>query len=340
MADLENRLNQLKQEALAALAKASNPEELEEIRIKILGRKGALADLFRELGNASPARRPVLGEMANRIKGELTAQLQAREISVSSGAARGADSGFDPTLPGVKPWVGRRHPLVTVSDEICRIFAGMGFSLVEGPEAEFDYYNFEALNFPPNHPTRDTQDTFFISDDILLRTHTSPVQIRTMESRRPPVRVIAPGRVYRSEATDASHAAIFHQIEGFYIDRGVSLADLKGTLIEFVHQLFGSDITLRFRPGFFPFTEPSAEADILCIICKGEGCRTCKGTGWLEIFGSGMIDQAVFGYVDYDPEEFTGYAFGLGVERVAMLLYGIDDIRLFLDNDLRFLSQF
>ncbi|MBI3599955.1 MAG: phenylalanine--tRNA ligase subunit alpha, partial [Nitrospinae bacterium] len=246
---------------------------------------------------------------------------------------------FDITLPGRLPDIGSIHPLTKVLNEVVDIFIGMGFTIEEGPEIELDYYNFEALNIPKDHPARDMQDTFYITDDVILRTHTSPVQVRTMERRPPPLKIIAPGKVYRCDA-DITHSPMFHQVEGFMVDKDITFGDLKGMLELFVHQFFGKDIALRFRPSFFPFTEPSAEVDIQCVICKGSGCRVCKGTGWLEILGSGMIDPAVFSYVKYDPEEWTGFAFGMGIERIAMLKYGVDDIRLFFENDLRFLKQF
>jgi len=247
---------------------------------------------------------------------------------------------FDPTLPGT-PWPrATKHPLLQVLDEIVDIFVSMGFSVESGPEIETDYYNFEALNIPADHPSRDLQDTFYLEHPHLLRTHTSPVQIRAMEKRRPPVRMIAPGRCFRKDTPDATHSPIFHQVEGLWVDKGVTFAHLKGVILAFAQKLFGKDVRIRFRPSFFPFTEPSAEYDFSCIMCKGEGCRVCKYTGWLEISGAGMVDPAVFGFVDYDPEEYTGYAFGMGVERIAMLKYQIGDIRLFYDNDLRFLSQF
>ncbi|HEY5497051.1 MAG TPA: phenylalanine--tRNA ligase subunit alpha, partial [Syntrophales bacterium] len=246
---------------------------------------------------------------------------------------------IDVTLPGRAVGLGHLHPVTRVSQEICRIFARMGFNVVEGPEVETDYYNFEALNIPKDHPARDMQDTFYVEDNIVLRTHTSPVQIRTMEKMKPPVRILSPGRVYRPDS-DVSHTPMFHQIEGLMVDRGVTFGDLKGTLTYFLRQIFGEDILLRFRPSFFPFTEPSAEVDIKCVMCGGKGCRVCGQSGWLEILGSGMVDPAVFENVGYDPEEVTGFAFGLGVERIAMLKYGISDIRLFFENDWRFLEQF
>jgi phenylalanyl-tRNA synthetase alpha chain len=246
---------------------------------------------------------------------------------------------MDVTLPGRVPPRGRLHPITQVILEVCRIFARMGFSVVKGPNVELDYYNFEALNFPKDHPARDMQDTLYVSENTVLRTHTSPIQVRVMEKQAPPVAVIAPGKVYRRDS-DVSHTPMFHQVEGLLVDRGVSFGDLKGTLTGFVHQMFGKDTSLRFRPSFFPFTEPSAEVDIRCVICKGAGCRTCSHTGWLEILGSGMVDPEVYGFVGYDPEVYSGFAFGMGMERIAMLKYGIDDIQLFFKNEMRFLRQF
>jgi phenylalanyl-tRNA synthetase alpha chain len=246
---------------------------------------------------------------------------------------------LDVTLPGRVLLRGHLHPISQVNREICNIFIKMGYRIVQGPNVELDYYNFEALNFPKEHPARDMQDTFYISEGVVLRTHTSPMQVRVMERQKPPVSIIAPGKVYRSDS-DISHTPMFHQVEGLLVDKGITFGDLKGTLTSFVHQMFGADVSLRFRPSFFPFTEPSAEVDIQCVICKGKGCRTCSNTGWLEILGSGMVDPAVYGFVDYDPELYSGFAFGMGIERVAMLKYGIDDIQLFFKNDMRFLRQF
>jgi phenylalanyl-tRNA synthetase alpha chain len=248
-------------------------------------------------------------------------------------------SSLDMTLPGREPPLGHLHPVTQVLQQICQIFTRMGFKVVEGPEVELDYYNFEALNIPKDHPARDMQDTFYVSENVLLRTHTSPMEVRVMESQSPPIRIIAPGKVYRRDS-DVTHTPMFHQVEGLLVDKGITFGDLKGTLTSFVHQMFGSDTALRFRPSFFPFTEPSAEVDIQCVICQGKGCRTCSNTGWLEILGSGMNDPEIYKFVNYDPEVYSGFAFGMGIERVAMLKYGIDDIQLFYKNDMRFLRQF
>jgi phenylalanyl-tRNA synthetase alpha chain len=325
--------------ALREIAQAPSPEELESLRVKYLGRKGALTQVLRSLKELPPETRRPVGQEANRVKAALETALDLRIAALKEAQRRGAGPAIDVTLPGRRPPLGRLHPLNQVMAEVCDIFLHLGFEAVEGPEVELDWYNFEALNLPPDHPARDMQDTYYFNDKVLLRTHTSPMQIRTMERRQPPVRIIAPGKVYRRDS-DITHAPMFHQVEGLLVDRGVTFADLKGTLTAFVHEMFGPEVSLRFRPSYFPFTEPSAEVDIECVICRGAGCRVCKITGWLEILGAGMVHPAVFEAVGYDPEEVTGFAFGLGIERIAMLKYGIDDIRLFFDNDLRFLRQF
>ena len=295
--------------------------------------------MLRGLKDLDPEARRRVGATANQAKGSLETALAEALTALKEAAARAGAPAIDVTLPGRRGPLGRLHPLTRTMEEICDIFLHLGFEAVTGPEVELDWYNFEALNLPPDHPARDMQDTFYFNDKVLLRTHTSPMQIRVMEKRRPPVRIIAPGKVYRRDS-DMTHSPMFHQVEGLLVDRDVTFADLKGVLTEFVHQMFGPEVSLRFRPSYFPFTEPSAEIDIACVICRGEGCRVCKITGWLEVLGAGMVHPAVFEAVGYDPEEFTGFAFGLGVERIAMLKYGIDDIRLFFDNDLRFLKQF
>lgn len=329
----------LKSMALQAIRLALDPEELERIRVQYLGRKGALTGVLRSLGKLDPEVRRRVGQEANRAKEALETALGQALTALKEAARRAAAPGIDVTLPGRRFPLGRLHPLNQVMEEVCDIFLHLGFETVEGPEVELDWYNFEALNLPPDHPARDMQDTFYFNDQVLLRTHTSPMQIRTMEQRRPPVRIIAPGKVYRRDS-DITHSPMFHQVEGLLVDRQVTFADLKGTLVAFVHQMFGPEVGVRFRPSYFPFTEPSAEVDIECVICRGQGCRVCKITGWLEVLGAGMVHPAVFEAVGYDLETYTGFAFGLGVERIAMLKYGIDDIRLFFDNDLRFLRQF
>jgi phenylalanyl-tRNA synthetase alpha chain len=313
------------QEALVEITATKSGEALEQARVKFLGRKGLITQALRSLGSLPLEFRPQFGQEANRLK---KATLQAEAVT-----------GLDVTLPGRRLDLGRLHPITQIAREICDIFIRMGFQVVEGPEIETDYYNFEALNIPRDHPARDMQDTFYISDNIVLRTHTSPMQVRVMEQQQPPVRIIAPGKTFRRDS-DLTHTPMFHQVEGLLVDKNISFADLKGVLTTFVHEMFGPGVSLRFRPSFFPFTEPSAEVDIQCVICRGAGCRVCSQTGWLEILGSGMVDPEVFGFVNYDPEVYTGFAFGMGIERIAMLKFGIDDLRLFFDNDLRFLKQF
>jgi len=340
------RVDAILEEARSAIARAGTAAELEQLRVRYLGRNGRLTTLLRTLGTLPAAERPAVGAAANAAKRELEALLrlrleEAREVERRAARAR---QRLDLTLPGRRPPRGALHPLTQVQDEIVRIFVGLGFAVVEGPEVESDYFNFEALNIPRDHPARDMQDTFYLADggpepDTLLRTHTSPVQIRTMQAQPPPVRIICPGRVYRRDA-DLTHSPVFHQVEGLAVDRDVSMADLKGTLELFAREMFGPRSRIRFRPSFFPFTEPSAEVDVRCFLCEGAGCRVCKQSGWLEILGSGMVHPQVLRNVGYDPEEVTGWAFGMGVERIAMLKYGIDDIRLFYENDLRFLHQF
>jgi len=337
---MEQDLRQLQSEAETSLTTSENLKDLEELRIRYLGRKGLFTSLLRQLGQVSAEERPRLGKLANRIKEELEQKFADRKSALADAEASFFVERIDLSLPGRFAPFGRLHPVTQVMDEVCSIFVDLGFAVAEGPDVELDYYNFEALNIPQHHPARDMHDTFYISDSILLRTHTSPMQIRAMEKTEPPLRIIAPGKVYRCDS-DITHTPMFHQVEGFLVDRKVSFADLKGVLTVFCQKMFGQDdIGLRFRPSFFPFTEPSAEVDIGCVICRGKGCRVCKQTGWLEILGAGMIDPEVFRMVDYDPEEFSGFAFGLGIERIAMLKYGIDDIRLFYENDLRFLRQF
>jgi phenylalanyl-tRNA synthetase alpha chain len=323
------------------IERAAASRDLEEVRVKYLGKRGALTQLLRALPDLPPAERPVVGREANEAKAGIEAELGAR-LAVLEGHERRtrlAAARPDLTLPGRRVPPGGLHPLTQVHDEIVDVFVGLGFAVAEGPEVELDYYNFEALNIPKDHPARDMQDTFYVGGEILLRTHTSPVQIRTMERQKPPVRIICPGRVYRRDA-DITHSPVFHQVEGLAVDRGISMSDLKGTLELFARELFGPESRIRFRPSFFPFTEPSAEVDVLCFLCKGGGCRVCKASGWLEILGSGMVHPRILARMGYDTEEVTGWAFGMGIERVAMLRYGIDDIRLFFENDLRFLSQF
>jgi len=337
---LQGKIARVREQAITAVRAAQTPDELEQARIRYIGKKGELTQLLRGMGQVPPEERPIIGQLVNAARDAVETELAARrqELAAAALEARLAAETLDVTLPGWGPVLGRRHPLTQVLDEIKRIFTGLGFEVVEGPEIETDWYNFEALNIPPDHPARDMQDTFFVTDDIVLRTQTSPVQIRVMESQEPPVRIIAPGKVFRVDA-DVTHSPMFHQVEGLYVDKNVTLAELKGTLATMARELFGRR-PVRFRPSYFPFTEPSAEMDIQCIMCDGAGCRVCSHEGWLEILGSGLVHPQVLRNVGYDPEEWSGFAFGMGVERIAMLKYGIDDIRLFFENDVRFLRQF
>jgi len=339
--DMREQLEQLKNEAVQAIAAAAGEEALQEIRVRFLGRKGELTGLMKGLGALSPEERPVVGQLVNSVKEEVEACLEdaLKTTRETAKTQRLQSERIDVTLPGRSPGKGTKHPISLVIEEVCDIFAGLGFSVAEGPEIEHDWYNFEALNFPPEHPARDMQDTFFVENNLLLRTHTSPVQIRTMLKQKPPVRIIAPGTVYRCDS-DATHSPMFHQIEGLMVDKGITFGDLKGTLTIFTNQLFGQKTGVRLRPSFFPFTEPSAEVDIACVICGGKGCRVCKNSGWLEILGAGMVDPEVYRHVNYDAEEISGFAFGMGIERIAMLKYGINDMRLLFENDVRFLRQF
>ncbi|MBI5252311.1 MAG: phenylalanine--tRNA ligase subunit alpha [Desulfomonile tiedjei] len=338
---MKERLQNLLNEADELITGACDEKALSEARTRILGRKGELTSILRSLKDLPADERSAVGQLANRIKADLEARFDKAEAALNERIERQklASEFVDVTLPGRRFIPGRTHILNRVANELIEVFNGLGFQLAEGPEVELDYYNFEALNIPRDHPARDMQDTFYFSENVVLRTHTSPVQIRTMEKQKPPVRVICPGKVYRRDA-DITHSPMFMQIEGLWVDKGVSFADLKGVLTAFVHVYFGEQVGLRFRPSFFPFTEPSAEVDIQCVICGGTGCRTCSQTGWLEILGSGMVDPELYSFVNYDPEIYTGYAFGLGIERVAMLKYGIPDIRAFYENDMRFLTQF
>ncbi|MGE5606511.1 MAG: phenylalanine--tRNA ligase subunit alpha [Bacteroidota bacterium] len=339
---MKQELESLRAEAIKDIENANDSNWLNEIRVKVLGKKGTLTSILRGMGGLAPEERPIIGELANRVREEIETALEKRGqiIALQEQNLRLAQEEIDILLPGRKPKLGHIHPLRLVLEEIEDIFIGMGFSIAEGPEIETDYYNFEALNLPKDHPARDMQDSLYITPEILLRTHTSPVQVRTMEKMHPnPIRIIAPGRVYRRDALDASHSPMFHQIEGLAVDEGITFGDLKGVLTVFAKKLFGEERQVRFRPSFFPFTEPSAEVDVSCS-CAGKGCRVCKGSGWLEILGSGSVNPMVLKMSNYDPERVSGFAFGMGVERIAMLKYGINDIRLFYENDMRFLAQF
>jgi phenylalanyl-tRNA synthetase alpha chain len=334
---MKEQLIKIQEQAAREISLINSLDDLEDFRIQYLGKKGHVTSSLKKLGEMSAEERPEIGQLANRVKAEISAMLEEAKNRLNPGDVQ--KEYLDVTLQGRDPARGHLHPIDIVNREICDIFVKMGYRIVQGPEVELDYYNFEALNIPKDHPARDMQDTFYISDNVVLRTQTSSMQIRVMEKQQPPVSIIAPGKVYRSDS-DVSHTPMFHQIEGLLVDKHVTFSDLKGTLTSFVRQMFGAGTALRFRPSFFPFTEPSAEVDIQCVICRGKGCRTCSNSGWLEILGSGMVDPAVYGFVDYDPEVYSGFAFGMGIERVTMLKYGIDDIQLFFRNDMRFLRQF
>ena len=335
---MEKTIAQIEKEALKELEAATDSESIKAISARYLGRKGAVTRYLRNISNLPSELRPEAGEKANKTKKTLDALLK-KALNKLESAHIETDDRIDVSLPGRAIRKGSLHPITQITQQICDIFIRLGFDVVEGPEVETDYYNFEALNIPKNHPARDMQDTFYISNNIVLRTHTSPTQPRIMEKQKPPVRIIAPGKVYRCDS-DLTHTPMFHQVEGLLVDKNVSFGDLKGVLTIFVHQMFDKETSLRFRPSFFPFTEPSAEVDIRCVICKGDGCRVCSKTGWLEVLGAGMVHPAVFENVGYDTTRYTGFAFGMGVERIAMLKYGIDDIRKYFENDLRFLRQF
>ena len=340
---MKETLNRIKVEALQAIASPETDDaSLEALRIKYLGKKGELTAVLRGMGALSAEERPVVGQIANEVRAEIESAIAAKKTALADAAldAKLAAEKLDVTVPGKKTKVGHRHPLTLVQRDMEEIFIGMGFSIAEGPEVEYDYYNFQALNIPENHPARDTQDTFYITDKILLRSQTSPVQARTMEVQKPPIRIISPGRVYRSDAMDATHSPLFHQMEGLVVDKGITMADLKGMLETFAKTEFGEDTRVRFRPHHFPFTEPSAEVDISCFMCGGKGCRLCKGEGWIEILGAGMVHPNVLRNCGIDPEVYSGFAFGMGVERIAMLKYHIGDIRHFYENDVRFIEQF
>ncbi len=339
---MKEKLQQIRQNVTDLLAETKDLEGLDQLRIRFLGKKGELTAVLKGMGALSSEERPKIGALANEIRTFLEKEIDERkaELSKKLQEEKLKREVIDVTMPGRKQELGHMHPLSQVLDEVQKVFIGMGFQIAEGPEVEYDYYNFEALNIPKNHPARDTQDTFYVEDNIVLRTQTSPMQVRVMEKQKPPIRIIAPGRVYRSDAVDATHSPIFHQIEGLVVDKGVTMADLKGTLEAFIKELYGQDAKVRFRPHHFPFTEPSAEMDVSCFVCGGEGCRVCKGEGWIEILGCGMVHPKVLANCGIDPEVYSGFAFGLGLERIVMRRYGIDDLRLFYENDMRFLNQF
>jgi len=338
---MKQRLEELLKSGQEAVTSAVDETSLQDVRVRLLGKKGELTAIMKGMGQLSPDERPIIGALANEVKEAIESLIAARQETLKESAieTRLSSETIDITLPGRRSKKGSKHPITLVTEEVSAIFESLGFGIEEGPEVEKDFYNFEALNIPKDHPARDMQDTFYIDDEVVLRTHTSPVQIRTMQNCQPPVRVIAPGTVYRRDS-DLTHSPMFHQIEGFLVDRNVTFGDLKGVLTTFVNRYFGDGIGVRFRPSFFPFTEPSAEVDMQCVICGGGGCRVCKQSGWLEILGSGMIDPEVFKSVNIDAEKYSGFAFGMGIERIAMLKYGVNDLRLFFENDLRFLKQF
>lgn len=339
---MKEQLSAIAVAAKEALETVNDMQELEALRVKYLGKKGELTAILKQMGSLSAEERPIIGQFANEIKAKIEGEISVKsaEIKAASINQKLAAEKIDVTMPGKKSPMGKQHPLSIVLDEIKEIFLGMGFEVAEGPEVEYDYYNFEALNIPKDHPARDTQDTFYITDNILLRTQTSPVQVRTMEKQKPPIRVISPGRVYRSDAVDATHSPVFNQIEGLVVDKGITMGDLKGTLADFAKRLYGEDAQVRFRPHHFPFTEPSAEMDTMCFNCGGKGCRLCKGEGWIEILGCGMVHPKVLENCNIDPNEYSGFAFGMGLERLVMRRFNIDDLRLFYENDQRFLNQF
>ena len=339
---MQEKLNKILEEAKQQIKAASDHAQTEEIRVRLLGKKGELTAILRGMGSLSPEERKTTGQMANKVRSDIEELLSSKfeEVKNAAKEARFKIEKIDVTEPGKVRELGVKHPLTITMDEISRVFMNMGYSIVEGPEVETVFNNFDALNAGPDHPARDMTDTFYIDDDILLRTQTSPVQIRTLLKEKPPIKVISPGRVFRCDTPDATHSPMFHQVEGLLVDEGVTMADLKGTLDSFAKQLFGTSTRTKFRPHHFPFTEPSAEMDVSCFKCGGKGCRVCKGSGWIEILGCGMVHPSVLKVGNLDTEKYTGFAFGLGVERVAMLKYGIDDIRLFYENDMRFIQQF
>lgn len=339
---MKEQLQKIREEAQKELESIKDLSALDNIRVKYLGKKGELTSVLRGMGKLSAEERPVIGQLANDVRARLEELIEKAkgDIADKEMESKIQKEKIDVTMPGKRHPMGRKHPLTTVLDELKDIFIGMGFSIADGPEVEYDKYNFELLNIPKNHPARDTQDTFYISENVVLRTQTSPVQIRVMEQQKPPIRVIAPGKVFRSDTVDATHSPVFHQIEGLVVDKGITMGDLKGTLEMFVKKLYGDDVKVRFRPHHFPFTEPSAEVDVSCFVCGGEGCRVCKGEGWIEILGCGMVHPKVLENCGIDPEVYSGFAFGVGLERIVMRRYDIDDLRLFYENDLRFLKQF
>ena len=339
---MKEKLLKLQSDALEKLSSVTDEEKLEAFRQEFLGKKGQLTSVLRGMGQLTAEERPQIGQIANEVRNLLETKLQAKrqELENLKLQLKLASEKIDVTIPAKKIEIGKRHPLDQIETELCEIFRSMGFDIVEGPEVEYDVYNFQKLNIPENHPARDTQDTFYITDKVLLRSQTSPVQVRVMENRRPPIRIISPGRVYRADEVDATHSPTFHQLEGLVVDKGITMSDLKGVLETFARKMFGEETKLRLRPHHFPFTEPSAEVDVSCFVCGGKGCRVCKNEGWIEILGAGMVHPTVLRECDIDPEIYSGFAFGCGIERITMIKYSIDDMRNLYENDMRFLNQF
>ena len=339
---MKQQLENIENAAMTEASSSDSIKALDELRIKYLGKKGELTAILKQMGKLSAEERPVIGQLANKVRQDIEEAITSKmsALKAKEKERKMAAESIDITLPGKQQSIGKLHPLKIVENEIKEIFLGMGFSVADGPEVEYDYYNFEALNLPPDHPARDTQDTFYITDNILLRTQTSSVQVHVMENQKPPIRIISPGCVYRSDAVDATHSPLFHQIEGLVVDKGITMSDLKGTLETLMKKLYGNDCKIRLRPHHFPFTEPSAEVDVMCFNCHGEGCRLCKGEGWIEILGCGMVHPKVLSNCGIDPEVYSGFAFGMGLERLVMRRFNIDDMRLLYENDLRFLNQF
>ncbi len=345
---MQKKLAEIKEKAIAAISEAADLKKLDEVRVAILGKKGELTGVLRGMKDLSNEERPLVGKLANEVRSAIEGELDKAKdmIGKKQRELQLKQEVIDVTLPAKKSTLGHRHPMTIVLDDIKDIFIGMGYSIAEGPEIENAYYNFDALNIPEEHPAKDEQDTFYINEDMMLRTSTSPVQVHVMEKQEPPIRIIAPGRVFRSDEVDATHSPVFHQIEGLVVDKGITMGDLKGALEVFIKELYGESVQVKFRPHFFPFTEPSAEVDVSCVICGGEGhvdgqpCRVCKGSGWIEILGCGMVHPRVLEMSGIDPKVYSGFAFGMGLERITMLRYGIKDLRMFYENDVRFLKQF
>ena len=339
---MKEQLTAIRETALAAIDTADTLAEIEELRVRFLGKKGEVSAILKQLGGLSPQERPIVGQLANEIRADIESALSgARQaLERAAQAQKLADESLDITMPGTRSKIGGLHPINVVLSDMIDIFRSMGFDVVDGPEVETDYYNFEALNVPADHPARDMQDTFYLSDNLLLRTQTSAAQIRTMKTRKPPIRIVCPGRVFRADEVDATHSPVFHQMEGLVVDKNITMCDLKGVLEQFAHEIYGPDTQVKFRPSFFPFTEPSVEVDVTCSECGGKGCRVCKGSGWIEILGAGMVHPNVLRACDIDPEEYSGFAFGIGLDRLTTTRYKISDIRLLFENDTRFLEQF